>query len=104
MELIKAGANVNQEDFHGCTPLFCAFDSEVGMELIRAGADMNHKDNTGNTALDYANVYDRRDVKFVLLKQKYLLETVRQWCRIFCTPDKFSSSALPVDSDSYDLK
>ena len=28
-------------------------------------------------------------------------KAVRQWCRVFSTPKKFSTSALPIDSDSY---
>jgi len=108
-ELIKAGVDINHQDKDGWTPLIKATSAwhahiEVATELIKAGADINHKDNRGHTARYHAKQAKRLDM-VLLLDQTHLLQSaVRQWCRIFCTPAKFSTSTLAIDSDSHDLE
>ena len=50
-KLIEAGANVNETDKHGRTPLMYAVFPEAVRYLIDAGANVNAVDNEGNTAL-----------------------------------------------------
>ena len=42
-ELIKNGANVNEKDLHGRTPLFFVNDYQIAQLLINHGADVNHE-------------------------------------------------------------
>lgn len=50
--LIEAGADVNSEDFRGCTPIhFVADTDEICGRLIAAGADRFHRDFNGNNPL-----------------------------------------------------
>lgn len=50
-EWIAAGADVNDKDADGITPLMEAKTSEIVKALIEAGADVNAKDKFGYTAL-----------------------------------------------------
>ena len=59
--LIAYGADVNQIDSFGNTPLitickytYCTNMTEIALELIQDGADPNVKNKEGKTALDYA--------------------------------------------------
>ncbi len=55
--LIKFGANINEKDNYGMTPLMiaCKFNlTEIVNYLITIKVDVNEKDNSGNTALHYA--------------------------------------------------
>jgi hypothetical protein len=55
--LLNQGANVNDYDKYGNTPLMyvSAYDSKIEIIklLLIRGADINHKNNAGDTALDY---------------------------------------------------
>jgi ankyrin repeat protein len=62
--LIKTGANVNEKDEHGATPLIHAAirkNEKIIEILLKNGADINARDKTGRTALLYAVAagYDR---------------------------------------------
>ena len=60
-ELIAAGANVNQQDNNGLTPLHWAAENghqAVVQALIAAGADINQQDNDGWTPLLHAAGWD----------------------------------------------
>ncbi len=50
-EWIAAGADVNEKDADGITPLMEAKTSEIVKALIEAGADVDAKDRFGYTAL-----------------------------------------------------
>lgn len=55
MELLNAGAYINDQDYYGCTSLHVASkygNTECIITLLNAGADINEKDNFGRTALD----------------------------------------------------
>ncbi|MBR0257555.1 MAG: ankyrin repeat domain-containing protein, partial [Synergistaceae bacterium] len=55
--LLNAGANVNDRDNDGKTPLIHAagrWNADTVNVLIDAGADVNMKDNDGRKAFDYA--------------------------------------------------
>jgi ankyrin repeat protein len=61
-QLLAAGANVNQADRYGTTPLMQAVrthgaESAVRL-LIRAGANLNARDDRGKTVLDIAEAAD----------------------------------------------
>jgi uncharacterized protein len=71
--LVKHGANVNAEDYHGWTPLHLAVDADIDqahqMEreielttvttLIELGADLTAQDDRGRTPRDIAANYDQ---------------------------------------------
>ena len=55
--LLSAGANVNQTDNNGSTPLVCAaaYSQEAAVSfLLNAGANVNQTKNNGKTALSCA--------------------------------------------------
>jgi ankyrin repeat protein len=60
--LIRIGANVNECDEYGTTPLMCVFKPEVARILIENGADLNFKDIHGKTAL-MVNTYNQVEGK-----------------------------------------
>lgn len=47
--LLEAGANVDDEDRTGATPLHLATGSDIAKVLISAGADFEHEDYAGRT-------------------------------------------------------
>ena len=56
-EFLKLGADHNQKNWHGQTPLFVAAENdaaEVAEILIEHGANLNSKDKEGKTALFFA--------------------------------------------------
>ena len=62
-EAIKAGANVNEKDEKGRTPLMAACEADSSHEIIQLlisfGALVNEKDNDGKTAIMYAAQYNK---------------------------------------------
>ena len=54
-ELIKNGADVNEKDLHGRTPLFFVKDLAVAKLLIKNGANVNAENNAGRTPLHLVN-------------------------------------------------
>jgi cytohesin len=69
MELIKAGADVNQATSEGSTPLYIA--AEMGHDgcvavLIQAGADVRKADKTGWTPMQIATCKKREKVMTLL--------------------------------------
>lgn len=63
--LIARGADVNQYNEYGQTPLMLVDDVESVNKLVEAGADVNHADDYGRTALDYA---DSADIVHAIMK------------------------------------
>lgn len=53
-ELIKNGADVNEQDEYGKTPLFFVKNKQIVELLIRHGADIHAINYNGNTPLFYA--------------------------------------------------
>lgn len=52
VRLIVSGADVNREDFRGCTPIhFVPHRDDICERLKEAGADIFHRDFSGNNAL-----------------------------------------------------
>lgn len=55
LTLVQAGANVNEKDRRGETPLILAMENEASLEiisaLVEAGADVNEKNSWGETPL-----------------------------------------------------
>jgi ankyrin repeat protein len=67
--LIKRGANLNQQDADGRTPLIHALrysDMDVIETLIKAGADLDIRDKEGNTALMTAELNQSSKVVNIL--------------------------------------
>lgn len=54
VELIKNGADVNEEVEYGYTPLFYATTVEIVQLLIEHGADINHKNHDGYTLIHWS--------------------------------------------------
>ena len=70
--LIKYGANINEKDNYGMTPLMIACKSnqtEVVNCLITFEVDVNKKNNCGNTALHYAAENLNTDMVKALIKK-----------------------------------
>jgi ankyrin repeat protein len=68
--LVEAGANVNEPDRRGLTPLVRAITSNsaaVTQTLIELGADVNQADERGNTPLHYAALSDYGETEVVRL-------------------------------------
>ncbi|PZQ96223.1 MAG: hypothetical protein DI539_30320, partial [Flavobacterium psychrophilum] len=69
-ELIKGGANLNQQDPKGYTPLIIAcynHQYEAAKILIEHGADVNAVDHGGNTALMGAAFKGYADIAELLI-------------------------------------
>ena len=64
-ELIDAGADVNERDEKGNTPIFYAYDSKTLRLLITEGADVHTTGNNGRNVLFYQN--EPRMVRLLLL-------------------------------------
>ena len=62
--LLEAGADVNAQDYWGCTALMYAKDAEQTKLLLEAGADINARDEDGRTVLMFAN--DAEQTKLLL--------------------------------------
>ena len=65
--LVNAGANVNAKDVRGMTPLALAFTSDrpdprIVRLLLAKGADPNIKCRSGETAQEWANKYQNREM------------------------------------------
>ena len=83
MELIKAGADVNQASSLGATPLYIAaqkgHDGCVAV-LIQAGADVRKADKYGNTPMKVATRYKRE--KVMTLLRDYERPRSSKWARM----------------------
>ena len=69
-ELIAAGADVNQQDNNGYTPLHWAAENghqTVVQALIAAGANVNQPDNDGRIPLHWAAENDHQAIVQVLI-------------------------------------
>nr|XP_022299076.1 uncharacterized protein LOC111107929 [Crassostrea virginica] len=69
--LIKGGADCNQGDKQGRTPLYAASrvgNADVADLLIKAGADCNHSDKEGSTPLYAASLAGKANVVDLLIK------------------------------------
>src|SRR4051812_35336483 len=69
---IKKGADVNQKDDFGTTPLHNAISEknvDIVTVLLENGADVTPQDADGGTALHYAIEYNLLDVAEALLKK-----------------------------------
>lgn len=72
LKLIQAGANVNEKDAYGLTPLIEATlkeDLEIAMRLLEKGARIDQQDVSGQTALQWA--VNRNQKAFCELYLKY---------------------------------
>lgn len=70
-ELIKRGANVNQQSKSGGSALIYAASygyADIAQELIKAGAKKDLKDAKGRTALDWAKKNNKNEIIAVLQK------------------------------------
>ena len=69
---MDGGADVNQADGMGCTPLLLMAQEghlDIVKYLVEKGADIDHRISTGPTALYFAAYKGRFDVvKFLVLK------------------------------------
>lgn len=71
-ELLKAGADKDEKDEEGRTPLqfACGYgELACAEELIKAGANVDAKDTEGNTPLHYAAGYGQAEAVDLLLKR-----------------------------------
>ena len=71
-ELLQAGADKDEKDEEGRTPLqfACGYgELACAEELIKAGADVDAKDKEGNTPLHYAAGYGQAEAVELLLKR-----------------------------------
>ncbi|MDX1917082.1 MAG: ankyrin repeat domain-containing protein [Rickettsiaceae bacterium] len=72
-DLIDAGADINQQDRDGCTPLFLAIskgNTEVAMVLIDRGADVNQQNGNGWTPLTLAIIKGNTEVAIALINKE----------------------------------
>jgi len=70
-DLLKAGANPNQDNRYGETPLYwasCYGYLGIAELLLKAGADPNQTDDNGNTPLYWAVYGDNFEIAELLLK------------------------------------
>jgi ankyrin repeat protein len=69
-QLLKSGAQVNERDRQGYTPLMHAsWNGQQALveRLINSGADINVRDNSGFTALMYAAIYGHNKIVQLLI-------------------------------------
>lgn len=76
--LIKAGADVNDRDYAGMTPLTIAAisrnDSGIIEALLQAGANVNVRDNASKTVFDYVEtdpVFNKKPVYWKIVNSRY---------------------------------
>ena len=76
--LIKAGADVNDRDYAGMTPLTIAAisrnDSGIIEALLQAGANVNVRDNASKTVFDYVEtdpVFNKKPVYWKMVDSRY---------------------------------
>ncbi|XP_055307879.1 ankyrin repeat domain-containing protein 65-like, partial [Sitodiplosis mosellana] len=71
-ELIKNGANLNNKDIHGRTPLEESIYEEhddIAEELINRGSDLTSKDQYGDTPLHLAAMYGNLKIVQLLVEK-----------------------------------
>jgi len=70
--LIRAGANINERDNNGKTPLMYAVSQAVYVKiinyLITKGADVKAKDNNNKSVVEYCRYNECRDIIKTALK------------------------------------
>jgi NAD(P)-dependent dehydrogenase (short-subunit alcohol dehydrogenase family) len=69
---VEAGANLDEKDSYGSTPLIIAATfghTEVAKQLIEAGADLDQQNGEGATALFTAALFCRTEIVEALLEQ-----------------------------------
>ena len=69
--LLDRGAKIDQQDEHGCTPLYLAaqFNKQDMVQLLlKRGAQPNVADNSGNTPLHEASQNGNKDIVQLLLE------------------------------------
>ena len=104
-QLLKLGANVNDQDFDGFTPLYFALSKKnytMAKLLIESGANVNVKDIHGNTPLHYALKHSL-NMKFVELLVKNGTD-VNAVNKNGYTPLMFLVKTLPVEKWKADLE
>lgn len=77
-DFVSSGANVNEKDTNGDTPLIIAArngNAPIVKYLCDSGANVNLQNNDGWTALHYASYYGFEAVVQVLLRYNVSLET-----------------------------
>ena len=71
LKCLRAGADANQRDAKGRTPLMFAADTgdvAITIQLVQLDADIDAADERGKTALHYATICEQIDVAEVLLE------------------------------------
>lgn len=71
LKCLRAGADANQRDAKGRTPLMFAADTgdvAITIQLMQLDADIDAADERGKTALHYATICEQIDVAEVLLE------------------------------------
>jgi hypothetical protein len=94
--LLKKGANANQESNTGSTPLFFAKTYEIANILLAFGATYDHQDIFGNTALHYAIIDDNLGVVQALLRKHELEPRSRRKDEYLLTKNKQGETPLDI--------
>jgi ankyrin repeat protein len=77
-KLLNEGANINEPDSNGATPLIHAIwkkKTEVAKYLIQSGAEVKDKDKNGWSALTYAIFYKQHDLMKIILDKGVDIES-----------------------------
>lgn len=69
--LVSAGANVNQRNGWGETPLFCVSTVNTAQNLLKLGADTGVKNRWGEVVFDYFDKKALQQKKDILKRLKY---------------------------------
>jgi cytohesin len=72
--LIGLGADVNVKSYNGFSPLHITKDGEIARALIRAGANLAQDDGAGKTPLQYAAQTKKNEVVEAILESGYPLD------------------------------